>query len=1023
MIGPLLFFLGARIELNGLLFETIINTNNVTLIGSYDSWSTLKNQNGNLEIPNVVSDISSGITYSVHSIKEFAFQNCQDLISIKMADSIEEINMNSFSSCINLNSILFSKNLKRINHYAFNGCISLQNVKIESALISMVNCFEKCDSLKSIDLSKTSLSSLNMRLFSDLTSLETVILPPTVIGIGDRVFENCHKLLSVNLDNVKYIGVGVFKNCWNLQKLDFPPVIEEIDDRAFENCQSLVVVDFYSTSLKSIGSNAFLGCVSLKSVVFPATTVLSNETFKGCKSLTNAALPNLMTSIPSGLFSDCTSLKEIILPLTIIEINEMAFSQAVSMNNIVIPMNVQKISPTAFFGCISLVSFMVHQQNTKIVSMNGFLVSLPDTVIAYPQGKTDKIVTIPDQIKVISQFALSGNHFIETILLNKVESLEQWAIYGCGSLKEVYISSSTTKIHDMSIKNCLNLQKVSVDKGNLRYHEVDGLIIDSTEVLLCPPNHPNRTIIIPNGIQRISNNAFEFCQSIETIILPPSLIIIENEAFFMATSLTSMVIPKSVITIGESCFKNCISMTSIEIGEISALPENFLYGTAIKEINIPKSVSIINSDSLSGLNFLESIVVESENNAFQSINGVLFTKDSKKIVYYPSNHPNKLFNIDDGVTLMRNDVLKNAKNLEKITASSSTIYHSFGGVLYDSSTYSLIQIPYNIQNETLVLFDQAQCGLDYEFLGMKNVKRFEISQSNKGLYTVNGVLYNKFHNLLKVPPSYDQDTLILDSITSYISPHAFRFCNNIKKIEVDSGNKHFRIFDGVLFDNYLFRMVYYPIKKDSPQFSIPYTTISLDSSFIMNDYLTAIAVEHGNDLFSSKDGILYDKVKSTIIRCPPRINNVSISLPSSITNIGSYSFQNCLNVKSIYINSQYISYFGENVFVGMTKLDCISYSGKSAPYNFSIPQTIEAASIYVSESYLYQKFGLLSVKKSDGDMNNICNVQNVNHKENNATWVIVACSSGGVVLILVFFIVYIKKRKREEGTTTDFIKF
>ena len=136
-----------------------------------------------------------------------------------------------------------------------------------------------------------------------------------------------------------------------------------------------------------------------------------------------------------------------------------------------------------------------------------------------------------------------------------------------------------------------------------------------------------------------------------------------------------------------------------------------------------------------------------------------------------------------------------------------------------------------------------------------------------------------------------------------------------------------------------------------------------------------------NVLFSSKDGILFDRFYRKIIRCPPKIQKNLIVLPSSVVELSSNSFRNCINVKSIYINSDHLTYMGKNVFLGSKSLDCISYSGLTGPYDKEFHQTPESATIYVSESYSSSKFGMLPVTKSSVNLSEICKIDISNQKK------------------------------------------
>jgi autotransporter-associated beta strand protein len=64
--------------------------------------------------------------------------------------------------------------------------------------------------------------------------------------------------------------------------------------------------------------------------------------------------------------------------------------------------------------------------------------------------------------------------------------------------------------------------------------------------------------------------------------------------------------------------------------------------------------------------------------------------------------------------------------------------------------------------------------------------------------------------------------------------------------------------------------------------------------------LTAVAVDVYNTVYASRDGLLYNKLLTTLIQCPAAKTG-SISIPTSVTTIGSYAFLNCTSLTSVSI--------------------------------------------------------------------------------------------------------------------------
>ena len=127
--------------------------------------------------------------------------------------------------------------------------------------------------------------------FLNCNTIKTITLPNTITSFGTDAFAGS-SLQSITIPNgLTVISSGAFRNCKELVVVDFDKDLNSvttINDYAFANDFKLSSFPFHNLShLTSIGKEAFLYCLGLRSVIFPDSFVsLESYAFQDCKGLT-----------------------------------------------------------------------------------------------------------------------------------------------------------------------------------------------------------------------------------------------------------------------------------------------------------------------------------------------------------------------------------------------------------------------------------------------------------------------------------------------------------------------------------------------------------------------------------------------------------------------------------------------------------------------------------------------------------------------------------------------------------------
>ena len=176
------------------------------------------------------------------------------------------------------------------------------------------------------------------------TSLTSISIATSVTSIGEGAFAACTGLDSVSFastTSLATIGRDAFQLCTALTSISIPASVTLIDRTAFAFCEKLDSVSFVSpSSLTTIGDYSFEYSV-----------------------LTTINIPASVTSIGNGAFWQCGRLTSVSFatPSNLITIGESAFVSCSKLTTISLPASVSSIGRYAFLNCSGFTSFYVNR--------------------------------------------------------------------------------------------------------------------------------------------------------------------------------------------------------------------------------------------------------------------------------------------------------------------------------------------------------------------------------------------------------------------------------------------------------------------------------------------------------------------------------------------------------------------------------------------------------------------------------------------------------------------------------------
>ena len=261
---------------------------------------------------------------------------------------VTSIDFRAFSSECNWEKILDPQTGEQVNCLEFEGCGKLKDIVIPNSVVSIGD-----------------------QAFVGCKSLTSVTIPNSVSSIGNYAFDSCRNLCRVIIpDSVRNIGRSAFIRCMSLTSLTIPNSVTRIGDSAFQECKGLTTINI-PNSVTSIERETFSSCSSLTTITIPdSVTSIGVSAFSYCSSLTTITIPNSVVSIGNFAFDSCSSLTTITIPNSVVSIGTYAFSYCTRLTNITIPDSVTSIGSGAFSGCCNLISVSINKNGMSKVDID-----------------------------------------------------------------------------------------------------------------------------------------------------------------------------------------------------------------------------------------------------------------------------------------------------------------------------------------------------------------------------------------------------------------------------------------------------------------------------------------------------------------------------------------------------------------------------------------------------------------------------------------------------------------------------
>lgn len=487
---------------------------------------------------------------------------------------------------------------------------------------------------------------------------------------------------------------------------------------------------------------------------------------------------------------------------------------------------------------------------------------------------------------------------------------------------EILVSETGTAFAGCSKLEAINVYVVSGYTSTLiRYFSHEGVLYfenedqvankENTELAFVP-RAKTGLITIPEGVE---------------IIPAGTLGLYAGESTFASHKFTDVVVPYTVTTIGDKAFAQSTYLKTVVFEQapanITAKPLNFgkdvFKGCSnLETVELPNRIASFSATMFNGCLDLVAVNIEKGGKDYKSVDGVVFTADGKKLVYFPrgieatEDSPSLgKYVVPEGVEVIGSNAFSGSRLTELvISAGVKTIEpYAFGGVADEKGASLTGNLKGNYYGNPMPLLETLT------FVGSDD-HTLEIGEG-AFFYAGGGLGSGKLAEVT------------LPRNLTKLGEYAFAGRGAIKTVTIElDGNKYSDGFDYADTAFYISEKVSNPwvttvnIGKDVPAME------SLSALFGGNQ-LETINVDENNTNYQFDDGVLYDKDadgKKTKILYYLDSREGAYVLPETITEIPAGTFRRKGNVVEVTLHAG-VKYIGDEAFLSCGNLTSITILG------------------------------------------------------------------------------------------------
>ena len=505
-------------------------------------------------------------------------------------------------------------------------------------------------------------------------------------------------------------------------------------------------------------------------------------------------------------------IEDIEIPATVSEIGEAAFNSCSQLKECVVPPLVTEIKDWTFESCSSLTSVRLMGE---VTSIGGW---------AFSWSEALQQLELPESVTHIGSLAFYNCSQLDLMLPAAVIELGDRALFNTAT----YNNENNWKDDLLIVGDCL----VKARGNRSEYPIPSNIRLIANNAF--EGNTGLKTIVVPEGVEIIGDDAFWQCSSLHQVSLPQtSLKFLGREAFRDCASLQEISLPEGIDEIRSWTFYDCTSLVSLSIPEsVKRIAYDVVYNTPLLKnsqyqtngmliiddclvatnkswlssvVSIPENVRLIAQEAFANTNVTEvhlpegiRMIDDCTFSSCKNLRNIQIPLGVTKIGEQAFSSCSSLTNVElpEGITEIGEDAFRWCRSLESINIPESTTF--IGSSAFDlCSSLKSIRLPQNLTRVESSSFD-----------GCSSLEQVVLSEQLTyiGDRAFMGTGITSLH---------------LGDKVSYIGQSAFASCRSLSDLQVSPDNPYYLTEDNVLFDKEKTVLKYYAYLKENSEYNIP----------------------------------------------------------------------------------------------------------------------------------------------------------------------------------------------------------